>query len=149
MTYQTIKKFLEEGGKCLLIENGKPIGVVLTMEEYELLRSKSSSFAKASEDKQIRNPRPQSPSDSLGGRAKSETNSEAEKSLIPETDEKISISEIDTAKPNTNPIGAAMVEEMDFPSASANIDEINLADAGDVTLEDLGLDSDMELPKDF
>jgi len=32
---------------------------------------------------------------------------------------------------------------MNFPSASANIDEINLADAESVTLEDLGLD---ELP---
>jgi len=39
--YNTIKKFLAEGGKCLLIENDKPIGVVLTVEEYELLRSKS------------------------------------------------------------------------------------------------------------
>lgn len=35
-----------------MIEDGKPVGVVLTMEEYELLRSKSSSFAKAMEDKQ-------------------------------------------------------------------------------------------------
>ena len=39
--YKTIKKFLAEGGKCLLIENGEPIGVVLTVEEYELLQSKS------------------------------------------------------------------------------------------------------------
>ncbi|MDO8676179.1 MAG: hypothetical protein Q7K16_00760 [Candidatus Azambacteria bacterium] len=37
-TFETIKKFLAEGGKCLLIEDGKPIGVVLTMEEYEKLR---------------------------------------------------------------------------------------------------------------
>ena len=28
---------LEEGGKCLLIENGEPIGVVLTTDEYEKL----------------------------------------------------------------------------------------------------------------
>ncbi len=28
---------LEEGGKCLLIENGEPIGVVLTIAEYEKL----------------------------------------------------------------------------------------------------------------
>ncbi len=36
-TFETIKKFLAEGGKCLLIENGKPIGVVLTTDEYEKL----------------------------------------------------------------------------------------------------------------
>ncbi len=36
--YKTIKKFLAEGGKCLLIENGEPIGVVLTVEEYEKLK---------------------------------------------------------------------------------------------------------------
>jgi len=35
--YQTIKKFLNDGGKCLLIEDGKPVGVVLTMDEYEKL----------------------------------------------------------------------------------------------------------------
>ena len=35
--YNTIKKMLEEGGKCLLIENGEPIGVVLTIEEFEKL----------------------------------------------------------------------------------------------------------------
>ena len=34
-TFETIKKFLADGGKCLLIENGKPVGVVLTTEEYE------------------------------------------------------------------------------------------------------------------
>ena len=126
-TFEQIKQFLSEGGKCLLIENGKPVGVVLTMEEYELLRSKS-----------------QTPNEKL---------------LIPEINSK--------AVNSINPVGTAMVEEMnpvrnsppqwpsgrtsagaisngvDFPSASASIDEINLADAGDVTLEDLGLD---ELP---
>ncbi len=35
--YNAIKKMLEEGGKCLLIEDGKPIGVVLTVSEYEKL----------------------------------------------------------------------------------------------------------------
>ena len=35
--YNAIKKMLEEGGKCLLIENGEPIGVVLTTDEYEKL----------------------------------------------------------------------------------------------------------------
>jgi len=39
--YEIIKKFLTEGGRCLLIENGKPVGVVLTVEEYELLQSKT------------------------------------------------------------------------------------------------------------
>lgn len=107
--YETIKKFLEEGGKCLLIENGKPIGVVLTMDEYEQLR--------------------RSPKDEIGAPT------EASGLLIPEIN----------SKPvnSVNPVGAAMVEEMNFPMASANVDEINLADAADVTLEDLGLD---ELP---
>jgi len=40
-------------------------------------------------------------------------------------------------------IGVAMVEEMNFREASAELADINFADAGDVTLEDLGLD---ELP---
>ena len=39
-TYKIIKKFLAEGGKCLLIENYKLIGVVLTVEEYEKLQNK-------------------------------------------------------------------------------------------------------------
>jgi len=47
--YEIIKKFLNDGGKCLLIEDGKPVGIVLTVEEYELLQSKS----------QIPNPKPQ------------------------------------------------------------------------------------------
>ncbi len=42
--YKIIKKFLAEGGRCILIENDKPIGVVLTVEEYELLQSKFSSL---------------------------------------------------------------------------------------------------------
>ena len=37
--YETIKKFLDDAGKCLLIEDGKPIGVVLTLKEYEKLHS--------------------------------------------------------------------------------------------------------------
>ena len=28
-----------EGGKCLLIEDGNPVGVVLTIEEYEKLHN--------------------------------------------------------------------------------------------------------------
>ena len=125
--YETIKQFLNEGGKCLLIENGKPIGVVLTMEEYEKL--KSPAFAEASADNQISNLPP------AGDLPKGDKSQTEEKLLVPE---------INSEPVNSvNPIGAAMVEEMNFPSASANIDEINLADAGDVTLEDLGLD---ELP---
>ncbi len=50
--YEIIKKFLNDGGKCLLIEDSKPVGVFLSIKEYELLQSKSSSSAKASEDKQ-------------------------------------------------------------------------------------------------
>lgn len=36
--YETIKKFLDEGGKCLLIENGKPLGVVLTFEDFNNIK---------------------------------------------------------------------------------------------------------------
>ena len=36
--YEIIKKFLNDGGKCLLIEDGKLIGVFLTVEEYEKLK---------------------------------------------------------------------------------------------------------------
>ncbi len=136
--YETIKKFLEEGGKCLLIENGKPIGVVLTMEEYEKLQNKSE-------------PRNEELIPGIEEFAEGE-------GKIPGIR-----GEAEKEKPVTNPIGATMVEEM-FPDltadprfavgfgearafakaeASANIDEINLADAGDVTLEDLDLD---ELP---
>lgn len=105
-----------------MIENGKPIGVVLTMEEYELLQSKS----------QISNFKSQT----------NEIKSEAEKLLIPEINSKPIVNQ-------TNPIGEVIAKEMDFPEISTNIDEINLADVGDVTLEDLGLDSDIQLPKDF
>lgn len=48
-TYQIIKKFLADGGKCLLIEDGKPIGVVLTMEEYELSQKKPEASAELSD----------------------------------------------------------------------------------------------------
>ncbi|MDP2946187.1 MAG: hypothetical protein Q8N61_01895, partial [bacterium] len=37
--YEIIKKFLNDGGKCLLIEDSKPIGVVLSVEEYEKLKN--------------------------------------------------------------------------------------------------------------
>ena len=104
-TYETVKKFLAEGGRCLLIENGKPLGVVLTMEEFELLRGKS----------QISNLKSQT------GEIKSE----------PAIKESVA----------GNPIGEAMIGEMDFPGASAALSDIDLAD--DITLEDLGID---ELP---
>lgn len=109
--YQEIKKMLEEGGKCLLIENGKSLGVILTVKAYEELKKKSEKI---------------------------------ELEINAEKDQKVNAS---------NPIGEALMKEMDFPDlpdealakagASANIDEINLADAESVTLEDLGLD---ELP---
>ncbi|MCX6813958.1 MAG: hypothetical protein NT078_01995 [Candidatus Azambacteria bacterium] len=83
-TFETIKKFLAEGGKCLLIENGKAIGIVLTVEEYELLQR-------------------------------------GEKREVA-----------------THPIGEAIMREMDFPEASAEIADIEAVD--DITLEDLGID---------
>ena len=113
-----------------MIENGKPIGVVLTMEEYELLRSKSQKEEKIK---------------------KEEIKSEAEKLLIPEIDTETNLpSQIpsyqggDTGEVVTHPVGAAIVKEFDFSGASAELADINLADdISDVTLEDLGLD---ELP---
>jgi len=103
--YKTIKKFLAEGGKCLLIEDNKPIGVVLTVEEYEKLQNKGHE------------------------------------ELIPVG------GEVEKEKPATNPIGEAMAKEMDFSGTSAEIADIEAVD--DVTLEDLGVDPDIQLPKDF
>ena len=88
-----------------MIEDGKSVGVVLTVEEYEKLSS------------------PLLISEINSGNKTKETELEVKN------------------KPTVNPIGVAMAQEMDFPEASANIDDINLTD--EVTLEDLGLD---ELP---
>ena len=79
-----IKEILKDGGKCLIIEDGEPIGVILNMEEYELLRNKSQT---------------------------NEIKPEAEKSL--------------------------------------ELADIDFTDNENVTLEDLGLDPDIHLPKDF
>ena len=128
--YETIKKFLNEGGKCLLIENGKPIGVVLTMEEYELLQSKSQTTNhKSQKEEKIE---------------KKEIRPEAEKLLIPEINSK-------PVADSENPIGEAMMKENDFSDlpaealakAGASADITDIASADDITLEDLGLD---ELP---
>jgi len=43
--YKIIKEFLNDGGKCLLIEDNKPIGVVLSVEEYEKLKNGLSAQA--------------------------------------------------------------------------------------------------------
>lgn len=109
-TYKTIKKFLAEGGKCLLIENGEPIGVVLTVEEYEKLQNKRHG-------------------ELIPG---IEEFAEGE-GKIPGIGR-----EVEKEKPITNPIGEATAKEMDFPEASAEIADI--ASADDITLEDLGLD---------
>jgi len=108
--YEIIKKFLNDGGKCLLIENDKPVGVILTIEEYELLKGKS----------QISYPTDDHPK---GENLKSQTNPETEKTLFSETEDK--------------PVEATATE-MDFPEeALAAINEIEVAD--DVTLEDLNI----------
>lgn len=99
--YETIKKFLDEGGKCLLIENGKPIGVVLTMGEFNFLRNR------------LQTTKP------VGASAVGEA----------------AVNEINFSADNKNSAGS--------PGALADFADISLADAGDVTLEDLGLD---ELP---
>lgn len=113
-----------------MIENGKPVGVVLTMEEYELLRSKQLLIPEINSKPVV------NPANPIG--------------LPTKISEKISE-------------GEAMIKEMDFPDlpadlsakalasaealakteASTDLNDINIADAGDVTLEDLGLD---ELP---
>ena len=105
--YEAIKKILNDGGKCLLIEDGKPIGVVLTMADYEkLLISGINS----------------------GGETK-ETNP-TNKSLFSEANNK-SVEPI-----ALNPIGEAMAKEMDFPGTSAEIadleavDDVTLEDLG-------------------
>ena len=117
-TFETMKKFMNDGGKCLLIENSEPIGVVLTMEEYEKLNSES----------RIMNHESQTNFET------EKTNPEIEKTLFSETGDK-------PVEPiSSNPIGEAMAREMDYPAASADINEIEAAD--DVTLEDLGLDSE-------
>lgn len=106
-----------------MIENGKPIGVVLTIEEYELLQSKS----------QIPNPKSQT----------SEVNLETEQLLTSKINNEPVVNPI-------NPIGEAIAKEIDFPEISADLADINIADdISDVTLEDLGLDPDIQLPADF
>ena len=44
-TYETIKNILAEGGKCLLIENDKPLGVVLTIDDYNNLKKVPATAA--------------------------------------------------------------------------------------------------------
>lgn len=48
--YETIKKFLAEGGKCLIIENGEPLGVILTIEEYNKLQKKNEAAGQLNSD---------------------------------------------------------------------------------------------------
>ena len=104
--YREITKFLKENGKCLIIEDGKLAGVVLTMEEYEKLKDKP----------EVPNQKPEI----------IEPKMNIEKNLESNT---------------INPVGDAMVNEIEFPEDSADLDEINLSE--DITLKDLGLD---ELP---
>lgn len=128
-TFETIKKFLEEGGKCLIIENGKPIGVVLTMEEYEKIKENKKSellMSDVNTNNTKENPIPTLRSE-IGGRDPDQSVGIGSPAKI---SEEISV-------------GEAMIKEMNFPEASADPADINLVDAGDVTLEDLGLD---ELP---
>ncbi|MEK7087318.1 MAG: hypothetical protein AAB958_01290 [Patescibacteria group bacterium] len=100
MPYETIKNFLAEGGKCLLIESGKPVGVVLTIEEYEKL-------------------------------------------LRLNLDRNLDRLNLNREKSAENQLGETIAKEANFEGLSASIDEINLADAESITLENLGLD---ELP---
>ncbi len=138
-TFETIKNFLKNGGKCLVIENGKPIGVVLTIEEYEKLNAAKETprteketspsaeenlFSEVSQD------------DALGGARPAPRAAETEK---PNAEP---IEKPATAAPViANPIGEAMAREIDYPGASADPFDIADADA-DITLEDLGIGED-------
>ena len=95
-----------------MIENDKPVGVILTIEEYNRLQGECPAYAEASAGRQISNVKGQN------GEIKSEVKTEE--------------------KPATNPIGEAMAREMDHPGVSAEIGDIEAVD--DVTLEDLGID---------
>jgi hypothetical protein len=99
--YKKINEFLKDGGKCLIVEDGKIAGVFLTFEEYEKLKE--------------------------NGKNQKEKEIETAKLPFPE-----SLPVID------NPIGEAMVKDMDYSEASASIADMNFTD--DVTLEDLGID---------
>ncbi len=105
--YNAIKKILEENGKCLLIEDGKPVGVVLTMADYEALRMNDELRITNNEIKQ-------------------------EKTLFSETDNKPA----ETEPVVSNPIGEALAQEMDYPEASADLadiestDDVTLSDLG-------------------
>ena len=110
--YNAIKKILEENGKCLLIENGKPIGVVLTMADYEKLSVPGTNSENKTEKTLFsENTPPQTPPYQGGDKG-------------------------DVVVPN--PIGEVLAQEMDYPEVSADIADIEATD--DVTLEDLGLD---------
>ncbi len=97
--YDIIKKFLNDGGKCLLIEDGKPVGIFLSVEEYEKLKNNLPEQKNNQSEFSFPGPK-----------------------MAPEA---------------KNSIGEAMVREMDFPEASAEIADIEAVD--DVTLEDLGI----------
>lgn len=104
---------MNDGGKCLLIENGEPIGVVLTINEYERMMNNELRIT----NNEVEN-----------NEIKRET------TLFPEIENK-------PAEPvSSNPIGEALAQEMDYPAASANLNEIEAVD--DVTLEDLGIDEE-------
>ncbi len=97
--YETIKKILNDGGKCLLIEDGKPVGMVLTMADYEKLS--------------------ELPLDKGGDKGGLET----EKTLFSEN------TPPQAPPAATHPIGEAMAQEMDYPEASADLADIEDADS--------------------
>lgn len=130
-TYKIIKKFLTDGGNCLLIEDGKPVGVVLSVEEYEFLQNKIPTQNSLLVKDLPKGDGPQT---------------KEEKSFVARPVEAVAVA--------SNPIGEAMAKEMNFSGlpfesaklaekteASAEIADIEAID--DVTLKDLGID---ELP---
>ncbi len=109
--YETIKKFLFEGGKCLIIEDGKPVGVVLTMEEYKKLSPPQTPPYQGGDKGEVDQPKPIA-INPIGSPAK-----------IPE---KISV-------------GKEIIKERDL--SNVKIDELDFGlSSDDITLEDLGLD---------
>jgi len=93
-----------------LIENGKPMGVVLTMEEFEKLKENKKATPT------LRQEQPE----------------------LLMSDINTTAPYLPTAAIDDFGIGEAMLKEMDLPNVK--MDELNFASSDDITLEDLGLD---------
>lgn len=95
-----------------MIENGKPMGVILTMEEFENLTKEKEPGSLFSESNKI----------------------VSDDSSLFKSENSLPIA---TAIDDFG-IGEAMLKEMDFPNVK--MDDLDFASSDDITLEDLGLD---------